>query len=81
MLVDGRPVGWGVQNPKISHELVNLQRERFQKPTLAFLDNAKKSNFINYLQTKNNEITSNKMDIYHPKMYYLTNKQSEVNQF
>ena len=41
MLVDGRPVGWGVQNPKISHELVNLQKERFQKPTLAFLDNAK----------------------------------------
>ena len=42
------------------------------------MDNAKKSNFINYLQTKHNEINHQKIDHYHPRMYYLTNNAPTV---
>ena len=74
-------IGWGVNNKNIRHDLVNAQKERFPKPTLRHLDNAKCSNFINYLQSKRNEINHVKQDYAHPKMFYLTGNRSEVRNF
>ena len=74
-------IGWGVNNSKLRHDLVNVQKERFAKPTLRHLDNAKRSNFINYLQTKHNEINHVKQDYAHPKMFYLTGNKPEIRNF
>jgi len=49
-------IGWGVQNERIRHDLVNVEKPRFAKPTLKYLDSAKSSNFINFLHSKHNEI-------------------------
>ena len=51
-----KAIGWGTQSKSLKHELVNVQKPRFAKPTLKYLDNAKDSNFINFLYTKRNEI-------------------------
>ena len=47
-------IGWGT-NMQAAID-VNKQEPRIQKPTIKWLDLAKQSNFINYLQTKHNEI-------------------------
>jgi len=74
-------IGWGVKNQTLRHDLVNVQKQRFAKPSLRHLDNAKRSNFINYLQSKHNEINHQKQDLAHPKMFYLTGNRSEVRNF
>ena len=48
---------------------------------MKFLDNAKSSNFINFLQTKNNEINHAKQDYHHPRMFYLTGGLSKTKSF
>lgn len=51
------------------------------KGTLKFLDQTKSSNFINFLQTKTNEINHVKQDYHHPRMFYLTGDMSKAKSF
>lgn len=54
--MQSKAIGWGVQSKSLKHELVNVQKPRIAKPTIKYLDNAKSSNFINFLHSKRNEI-------------------------
>ena len=74
-------IGWGVDNKNLQHQLVNQEKSRFPKPSLRYLDNAKTSNFINYLHSKHNEINHQRQDLNHPGMYYLTGNRSSVRNF
>ena len=49
-------IGWGVNNPRIAHELVNTREPQKHGQFSKYLDSAKNSNFINFLQTRKNEI-------------------------
>ena len=72
-------IGWSA-NPQTSKGL-NKPPPQIPKPTVKWLDLAKQSNFINYLQTKNNEINHQRQDYDHPQMFYLTNNASSVRNF
>ena len=71
-------IGWGVNNPRISQELTNVQKPRIPKPTVRYLDSVKSSNFINFLHTKKNEINHEKQDYWHPRMFYLTGNKPMI---
>ena len=59
-----------------------MQKARIDKPHVKYLDSVKSSNFINFLHTKKNELLTNeKQDYYHPSMFYLTNNRSTVANF
>ena len=59
-----------------------MQKARIDKPHVKYLDSVKSSNFLNFLHTKKNELLTNeKQDYYHPRMFYLTNNRSQVANF
>ena len=59
-----------------------MQKPRIDKPHVKYLDSVKSSNFLNFLHTKKNELLTNeKQDYYHPSMFYLTNDRSQVSNF
>ena len=77
-----KTIGWGINNPQIKQDIVNLQKSRIPKPTVKYLDSVKSSNFLNFLHTKKNELLTNeKQDYCHPSMFYLTGDQSRVRNF
>ena len=71
-----------MNNPWIAHEAVNVQKARIDKPHVKYLDSVKSSNFLNFLHTQKNELLTNeRQDYYHPRMFYLTNDRSQVANF
>ena len=70
-------IGWGLDLAS----KINKQEPRIPKPTTKWLDAAKQSNFINFLQSKKNEINHQKQDYWHPQMFYITNNKSSVRSF
>lgn len=83
--VQYKAIGWGVNDQhaaRINHQAANIEKERIEKPTVRYLDSVKSSNFLNFLQTKRNEILCNEsQDYWHPRMFYLTKNQSTVRNF